>query len=136
MQPEKFAGGEPIFLPGLKRLLRLANHLKLIVAEKLLERSLDPGQLRRNRLRLGHVLRDHQAAPHLLRAAQARDRAHDQRDKCEQERARASHEGLFGCVIRRQRLQALSPQHSYSVLLCFEHRDRRIRANDWINAGV
>src|SRR5439155_25899248 len=43
---EKFAVGYPIFLPGLKRLFRLANHLKLIVAEKLLGRSLDPGHLR------------------------------------------------------------------------------------------
>src|SRR6266487_1887427 len=34
MQPEKLARRKPIFLSRFERLLRLADHLKLIVAEK------------------------------------------------------------------------------------------------------
>ncbi len=34
MQPEEFARCKPVFLAGLECLLRLANHLKLVVAEK------------------------------------------------------------------------------------------------------
>ena len=77
MQPEEFAGGEPIFLAGLERLSRLADDLKLIVTEKVLERLFDPSQLWRNRLRLPNVLRDHETAPNRLRAAQVRPRAQD-----------------------------------------------------------
>src|SRR5882724_5655381 len=103
VQPEKFAGGEPIFLAGLERLSRLADHLKLIVAKKVLERLLDPSQLRWNRLWLLYVLRDHETAPNHLRAAQLRRRAQNQ-CKGDKEHEGAGHERLFGCVIRRQRL--------------------------------
>ena len=136
MQPEKFARGQPIFLPGLERLARLANDLKLIIAEKVFQRPFNPSQFRWNRLRLRHVLCDHKSAPHRLRAAQVRRRAHDQRDKGGQERQGTSHERLFGCVVRRQRLQTLGPEDRYPVLFCLEHRDGRIWADDWINARV
>ena len=34
MQPEKFAGCEPVFLSSLECFLRLADYLELVVAEK------------------------------------------------------------------------------------------------------
>ena len=36
MQPEKFAGCEPVFLSSLECFLRLADYLELVVAEKFL----------------------------------------------------------------------------------------------------
>ena len=75
MQPEKFARRKPIFLAGLECLLRLADHLKLVVAEKFFQRSLDPSQFRWNRLWLGDVLRDDKSAPDRLRCPAARRRA-------------------------------------------------------------
>src|SRR5438034_4735872 len=67
MQPEKFAGCEPVFLASLECLLRLANHLELVVAEKFFKRPFDAGQFRWNRLWLGDLLRDAQYAPDRLR---------------------------------------------------------------------
>src|SRR4029453_13185580 len=135
MQPEEFAGGEPIFLAGFERFSRLADHLELFVAEKVFQRLLDSGQLRWNRLRLLNILRDHETAPNRLRAAQLRRRAQNQR-KGDKEQEGAGHERLFGCVIRRQRLQSLSPKHRYQVFLCLKHWDRRIWTHDQINARV
>jgi hypothetical protein len=67
MQPKKFAGCKPVFLSGLKRLLRLADHLKLVVAKKFLQGPLDPGEFRRNRLWLRNVFRNNKSAPHRFR---------------------------------------------------------------------
>src|SRR4030095_8587399 len=90
MQPEEFAGGEPIFLAGFERLSRLADHLELIVAEKVFQRLLDPGQFRWNRLRLLNILRDHETAPNRLRAAQPRRRAQNQGKGGKEKAARGS----------------------------------------------
>ena len=104
MQPEKFAGCQPIFLAGLENLAGLADDLKLVVAKKLLQRSLDSSQFRRNRLRLRDIFGDNEPAPNRLRSMYLRRHAYDQRDKSGKEREPASHEESFRCVIRWQRL--------------------------------
>src|SRR5438034_5827160 len=78
MQTEEFAGRKPIFLAGLECLLRLADHLKLIVAEKLFQGSLDACQFWRNRLWLCDIFRDDESTPDRLCAPQSRDRAEDE----------------------------------------------------------
>ena len=136
MQSEKFARRKPIFLTGLKGLLRLADHLKLVVAEKLFQRSFNPSQFRRNRLRLRNVLRNDKPAPDCLRRLRRGRRGHRQEKNRDYDRQRAMHEQLFRGVIGRQSLQSFGPKDCYPVLFHLEDRDRRIRTNDRIDPGI
>ena len=63
MQREIFAVCQPIFLAGLKRFVRLADELELIVTEKVLEGLFEFVQLGRNRRRLRNIFGNDQSAP-------------------------------------------------------------------------
>src|SRR5436189_2243196 len=121
MQTEELAGRKPIFLAGLECLLRLADHLKLIVAEKLFQGSLDTRQFWRNRLWLCDIFRDDESTPHRLCAPQSRGRAEDEGETRNPVRRHATHKQLFGRVIGRQTLQSLCPKNGHAVLFYLKH---------------
>jgi hypothetical protein len=70
----------------------LADHLKFVVTEKLFQQCFDPNQFRRNRLRLGNVLRHDKPAPNFFRRLRGGRRGHRQNENRNYERQRAMHD--------------------------------------------